>query len=85
MKSTNGHLLWTIFSFLLAALWSNNLMSVVIMFMGVTQITYFIEDIHLKRKISIIFSLLLIIAGILFFIGRWNHGNNFDSTFNHIF
>jgi predicted membrane channel-forming protein YqfA (hemolysin III family) len=85
MKNSNLKLFFGVASILLAAWLSNNIFSVMLMSLGCIQISFLIDDAHLKRKVGLIFGLLVIISGILYFIGKWNYGNHFDLTFNKIF
>jgi predicted membrane channel-forming protein YqfA (hemolysin III family) len=85
MKYANHKLFLGVASIILAAWWSNNIFSVMFMSLGCMQISSLIDDTHLKRKTGIIFALLVIISGILYFIGKWNYGNHFDLTFKNIF
>jgi hypothetical protein len=85
MKTINHKFLSGVLLILWAAFLSNSLICVSIIGAGAMQISFLIENNILKRKLVLVFALLSIIAGILFFIGRWNYGSHFAGTFNNIF
>lgn len=71
--------------FLMALLQCQNIIQASMICLCVWFLGLLIEDQLLKKIARIIFSISLIVISILYFVGIWNHGLNFDGTFKHIF
>ena len=85
MKKQHNYLFLGSFLFLVAALFSNNTISITFMCAGVMQISNLIENKVVKRKVVQIYGILTILVFIFFIISRWNHGWYSDYTFKNIF
>jgi len=80
-----GFLNLSILFYLLTIAYVRDLYAIYFIFMITLMISNLIEDKTLQRKVVRIFAIPFLLAILFMIIGFYNHGSDFDMTFENIF